>query len=332
MIGIIGTGSWGTSLANLVAKNGHSAVIYGRDEEIVNGINRSRKNSKFHPGITLHTNLSATNNLEEILQEADKIIFAAPSHSVRSFYAKMASMGFRKPFISTAKGIEHHTLKTISHIAKEYFPTGDVERYFCVLSGPSFAYDVIRDIPTAVTLASQDDETLHDVKDLFHARAFQVFLSHDVVGVELAGALKNVIALAAGATDGFGFGQSTRAALVARGIAEISRIGIALGAKSTTFSGLSGLGDLIVTCTSNLSRNRRVGLMLAQGKTFKQTIKEIGQVAEGVRTTKSAWKLSKKLNIETPIIEEIYQSLYGKKTIADAVENILNRESEIEND
>lgn len=331
MIGVIGTGSWGTSLANLVAQNGYKACMYGRDEDLVREINSKQTNTKFHPGITLHSNVTATTDLDRILCESEVLIFATPSYSARFFFEKIQKVGgLKTPFVSTAKGIEHASLKTLSNIAQEYFSKQMVETYFSVLSGPSFAYDVARGIPTAVTLASRSDQTLDHIKKLFHSRAFQVFLSHDVFGVELAGALKNVIAIAAGATDGFGFGQSTRAALIARGIAEISRLGISLGAKTSTFSGLSGLGDLIVTCTSDLSRNRRVGLMLAQGKTFKQTITSIGQVAEGIRTTKSAWKLSKQHNIETPIIEETYQALYGKKSIKDAIEAILNRKAEIE--
>lgn len=331
MVTVIGGGSWGTALAQLIARNGHPVRLWVRDAARAAAMRRTRTNPGFHDGVELHPDLSPESDFDAALAGARTVVLAVPSYASRAIFERLAPrVAPDAVLVSTAKGIERETGLTLSRIATEYFSEEKVARDFTVLSGPSFAYDVVREIPTAVTLAGRERARLRGLEPLFHAKSFHVFFSDDVTGVELAGALKNVVAIAAGALDGLGFGQSTRATLIARGIREISRIGEKMGARADTFSGLAGLGDLILTCTGDRSRNRRIGLALAQGKTIKQAIAEVGQVAEGIRTAKSAWELSSKLGAATPIIEEIYRALYEGKPLAASVESILNRSAEAE--
>ncbi|HLG20826.1 MAG TPA: NAD(P)H-dependent glycerol-3-phosphate dehydrogenase [Bdellovibrionota bacterium] len=330
-ITILGGGSWGTALAEVQSRAGHAVVLWDRNETRSRQVQRTRINAAYYPNLELHSGIRIELSLIKALSDADVILLAVPSHTVRDLLSKIKSSLPPETFlVCAAKGLEADTLDTLSIVASEVLGQTWVQNHYCVLSGPSFAREVIRKIPTALTVAANDIGTARSVQEICHTDTFQLFASDDVIGVELAGALKNVVAIAAGASDGLGFGLNARAALITRALAEITRIGVKKGAHPLTFSGLSGLGDLLLTCTGDLSRNRQVGLKLAQGKPLKTILREIGQVAEGIRTAKAAHRLAQEMKVAAPILEEIYLTLYDRKPLRQAVADLLARAPEEE--
>ncbi|MFH1263118.1 MAG: NAD(P)H-dependent glycerol-3-phosphate dehydrogenase [Pseudomonadota bacterium] len=330
-ITVIGAGSWGTALAEVQARLGHKVFLWDKDTDILADIAKTRQNRRYHPGHRLSKNVIVESDLRRPVHRSDLVVLAVPSFSIRDALTKVAPcLKTDAIVVSTAKGIETETLETPSAVALEVLGKKETTRRYAVLSGPSFAHEVIRSLPTAVTVAAFDRKTAKRVQDLCHTDTFQIYTSDDVIGVELAGALKNVIAIAAGAIDGLGFGFNARAALITRGLAEILRIGVKKGANPLTFSGLSGLGDLFLTCTGDLSRNRRVGLKLAQGKSLRVALKEVRQVVEGIRTAKAAYRLARTLRVDAPIIEETYLTLHEGKSLAQAIKDLLARAPEAE--
>jgi glycerol-3-phosphate dehydrogenase (NAD(P)+) len=333
-VGVIGAGSWGTTLANLLAANGLETNLWVFEEDLCETIRKTRENSIYLPGFRLHDNLHAHSTLEKVVQDCRLLVMVVPSHVYRGVVMKMIPhMREDAIVVSATKGIENETLLTMSGIWRELLPPKSRIRELC-LSGPSFAKEVMQNIPTAVTLAGDDIETTREVQQVISTNRFRVYTSLDKVGVELAGALKNVIALAAGVCDGLGFGYNTRAALITRGLAEISRLGVKMGAHPLTFSGLAGIGDLLLTCTGDLSRNRTVGFQLGQGKKLDEILGGMRMVAEGVITAKSTHFLAKRMEVEMPISEEIYRVLYEGKEPLKVVRDLMERDlkHELEHD
>ena len=328
-IGVVGAGSWGTAISILLAKKGYEVKIWDRNKSTLDEINISRENIKYLPGVLIPSELNGVSNLEECIDKADVIVMAIPSHAMRSVCEGMQKLV--KPnqvFVSLAKGIENSSLKRMSEIIEEYYPDNRI----AVLSGPSHAEEVSRDIPTTVVSTSKSKDTAELVQDIFITPKFRVYTNPDIIGVELGGAIKNIIALGAGISDGLGYGDNTKAALMARGIAEMARLGVAMGAQPLTFAGLSGIGDLIVTCTSMHSRNRRAGILIGNGKKVDEALDEVKMVVEGVNTTKSTYELSQKTGIEMPITREIYNVLFMGKDPKYAVSGLMlrNKTHEIE--
>jgi glycerol-3-phosphate dehydrogenase (NAD(P)+) len=330
-ITVSGVGSWGTALAEVQARLGSRVFVWDRDTDLLEDIARTRQNRRYHPGHKLSRNIVVERDLPAAIAKSSLVILAVPSFSIRDQLERIAShLREEAIVVSTAKGIEVDTLKTPFDVAVDVMGKREAARRYAVLSGPSFAHEVIRGMPTAVTIASSSPRTARNVAETCHSETFRIFLSHDVIGVELAGALKNVVAIAAGAVDGLGFGHNARAALITRGLEEITRIGVKKGANPLTFAGLSGLGDLILTCTGDLSRNRRVGIKLGQGKSLRVALKEVKQVVEGIRTAKAAYRLSKLLRVDAPILEETYLTLHEGKSLEKAIEDVLARAPEKE--
>lgn len=326
-IAIIGAGSWGTAVGVLLSKNGNDVLIWDRDVELVEQIINKRENLKYLPGILLPSSLKGAYTNDEAIKGSDIIVMAVPSQAMRNAcQSLMGHIATNQIIVSLAKGIEMGTHKTPSGVIEEYFPDNPI----CVLSGPSHAEEVSRDIPTTVVCASRSQQVAEKVQDLFISPKFRVYTNPDVIGVEIGGAVKNIIALAAGISDGLGFGDNTKAALMTRGIAEISRLGEALGAEPQTFSGLSGIGDLIVTCTSMHSRNRRAGILIGQGKSVEEALKEVRMVVEGVNTTKSTFELAESLNIDMPITSQLFQVLFQGKSPLYAVSELMMRDKKHE--
>ena len=333
-IGVIGAGSWGTALAILLAGKDYSVNLWGHRAEHVDLLLRDRQNKKYLPGIPFPTKLTPVHDFKQAVEGTPIIIMAVPSHSYREVFIQIA------PFlcgncrvISAVKGIENTTLKTMTQIMAEIvaeFTLGDKNIEFGVISGPSFAKEVAKEVPTAVTVGFQNILTAKEIQKIFVTDFFRVYASCDIIGLEISASLKNIIAIAAGVCDGLGYGLNTRAALITRGLAEIQRLGMALKAEPSTFSGLSGLGDLLLTCTGDLSRNRTVGLKLGEGKTLDQIKSEMKMVAEGIKTTKSAYDLAQRMNIEMPILEQVYNIIYKEKNCSEAVRDLLNRELKVE--
>ncbi|GBD97077.1 MAG TPA: NAD(P)-dependent glycerol-3-phosphate dehydrogenase [Nitrospirae bacterium] len=320
-IAVIGAGSWGTTLANLLAEKGYNVSLWTYEQELADEINRTNINSVYLPGIPLSNNIEATAGLRDAVKKARYILNVVPTQFTRSVFSETA--GFipdDAEIVSASKGIEHGTLLTVSAILKDL--TG---RRISVLSGPSFAEEVIKKLPTAVTIASEDNDTGLLLQDIFNTDYFRVYTNTDVPGVELGGALKNVMAIASGISDGLGLGASTRAALITRGLAEMIRLGAAMGAREKTFGGLSGLGDLVLTCTGTLSRNYTVGYKLGRGEKLTGILSNMKMVAEGVATSKSAYELSRKHHVEMPIIEQIYKVINKEKKPVDAVKELMAR-------
>jgi len=325
-IGVIGAGSWGTTLANLLAKKGERVTLWAYEADLVQRMNERRENELFLPGITLSTNLSCTNDLSEAVSAKDFVVVVTPSQVMRKVLTNaLASISPGTLLISASKGIENDSLQLMSEVLDEIFPRGSgIEIAF--LSGPSFAREVAKDMPTAVVAASKDAETSREVQHLFSTDMFRVYTNGDIVGVELGGSVKNVMAIAAGVSDGLGFGSNTRAALITRGLAEMTRLGITKGAVPSTFAGLAGMGDLVLTCTGDLSRNRTVGMELGKGRKLDDILSSMKMVAEGVKTTLSTYQLSKKLGVEMPIVDQMYQILYENKDPLEAVSDLMTRE------
>ena len=329
-IGVVGAGSWGTTLANLLAKKGYPVTLWVFEEDLVGRLQENRENDMYLPGFTLSENLSFTNSIEEAVSGKDLVLMVPPSQIMRMVMTQ--ALPYFAPdalVVSASKGIENNTLLTMSEVITEVAPPALSER-LSFLSGPSFAREVAADIPTAVAVASEKEEVASRVQEIFSTEYFRVYTNNDVMGVELAGALKNVVALAAGVSDGLGFGHNTRAALITRGLAEMTRIGMAKGANPITFAGLTGMGDLVLTCTGDLSRNRTVGLKLGQGKTLKEILDSMNMVAEGVKTTLSAYQLAQKLGVDAPITEQMYRILYEDKDARQAVTDLMMRDLKAE--
>ena len=322
-VGIIGAGSWGTALATVLAGKGIDVRIFDVDEGHLRRMEQNRENVDYLPGVPLNEHIAMAWSSEEALKGADAVLFSAPAQHFRS--ALESALPFipeEALIINVAKGIEQGTHKRLSEIASEKI---DLNRYV-VLSGPSHAEEVGKAMPTTVATASVNLQAAEAIQDLFMTDRFRVYTTEDVVGVELGGALKNVIALGAGISDGMGFGDNAKAALMTRGLAEISRLGITLGAKFETFAGLTGVGDLIVTCTSMHSRNRRCGILMGQGMDPEAAVKEVGMVVEGMYTAEAAYELAKIAGVEMPIADAIYQITKGNLKAVEAIELLMGRE------
>jgi glycerol-3-phosphate dehydrogenase (NAD(P)+) len=327
---VIGAGSWGTALADLLASTGLPTTLWSYENEVAEAIEREHRNPRYLPEIALDPRLRATSEMEAAIRDATIVVSVSPSHVVRSVMKQAAP--YLRPdavVVSASKGIENQTLQSMDEVLGEVLPP-EIAARSTYLSGPSFALEVAQRQPTAVTVASRVHEAAEHVQSVFQTPDFRVYTSPDVRGVELGGALKNVIAIAAGAADGLGFGHNTRAALITRGLAEITRLGVALGAQPLTFAGLAGMGDLILTCTGALSRNRSVGVELGQGRSLDDILAGMIMVAEGVRTSRSARDLAQREGIEMPIVEEIYSVLFEGRDPRLAVENLMGREPKAE--
>jgi len=329
-IGVIGAGSWGTALAGMLAGKGYPVVLWAYEKELVERMKETRENDLFLPGFSLPSNLTFTADLSAAVSDKEMVLLVSPSQVMRLVVQQ--AVGDFNPgslIVSASKGIENGTLLTMSQVLRELLPSSCHQR-LAVISGPSFAKEVASGIPTAVVAAAPQQDIAEQVQNIFTNAAFRVYTNNDILGVELCGALKNVMALAAGVSDGLGFGLNTRAALITRGLAEIRRLGLALGAQAATFSGLAGMGDLVLTCTGDLSRNRSVGIALGQGKTLDEILNGMNMVAEGVKTTLSAYQLAAKVGIEVPITEQMYQILYQQKDPRQAVTDLLSRDLKAE--
>ena len=325
---VVGAGSWGTALAKLLSDKGCRITLWGQRQEHVDEIIGNRENLTYLPGFKLSDNLSATADLKEAVTDQPVVVMVVPSHGFRDVFRRLLPyLSDNTYVISAVKGIENDTQMTMDQVMEDELAGMDSAPllHLGVLAGPSFAKEVAAGVPTAVTVAAKSKEEALFFQEFFNAPLFRVYASTDLIGVELSGALKNIIAIAAGICDGLGYGTNTRAALITRGLAEISRLGIKMGAKPLTFSGLGGLGDLVLTCTGDLSRNRTVGIKLGQGKKLSTILDEMNMVAEGVKTTKSAWHLARKEEVEMPILEQVYQVLYNDKPCEAAVRDLLAR-------
>lgn len=324
-ITVLGAGSWGTALAMVLANNKHDCLIWSHREEQATEINKEHTNKKYLPETTLPTNLRATSDFQKAIQHATSIVIAVPTKAIREVCQNMIPLlDEKKLFVHVSKGIEPDSLKRISEMIEEELPTEVIEA-IVVLSGPSHAEEVVLQHPTTITAASENMIAAEKVQDMFMNNYFRVYTNDDVIGVEIGAALKNVIALAAGIVDGLGYGDNAKAALITRGLAEISRLGISLGAQAYTFSGLTGMGDLIVTCTSVHSRNWRAGNMLGKGSTLETVLEEMGMVVEGVRTTKAAHQLATKHNVDMPITAALYSVLFEHVNPKEAVDILMHR-------
>ncbi len=327
-IAVLGAGSWGTTLAMLLAEKNNDVVLWAYEKELAEVIKTKRENTFYLPGYTLPENIYPTNSLKEAVEACYIIISVVPSHAVRTVFTSLKGFMPDVPIVSATKGITIDTLQTVSQALKDILPESTF-RKFITLSGPSFAKEVVKRLPTAITLAGNDDILLKELQKLFARPYFRVYTNMDVIGVEIGGSLKNVMAIATGCSDGLGFGHNTRAALITRGLAEIKRLGLALGAQPSTFYGLSGIGDLVLTCTGELSRNRTLGFKVGQGMKLREILDEMsdhGTVAEGVRTARAAIELSKIHNVPMPITQEVYNLLYEGKDVHQVVNDLMMRE------
>lgn len=326
-ISFLGAGSWGTALAILCANNGHKVTVWSAVKEETNMLREKREHVDRLPGVKLPDSIVIEDDLKTACQDKDIIVFSTASPYIRST-AKLAEPYMEKGqiVVNVAKGIEDNTLMTLCEIIEDEIPQADV----AVLSGPSHAEEVSKRMPTTVVVGAKSEKTAAFVQDVFMGNNFRVYVSPDMVGIELGGALKNVIALAAGIIDGMGLGDNTKAALMTRGIAEISRLGMELGGKMETFFGLSGIGDLIVTCTSTHSRNHNCGYLLGKGKTLEEAKQEIKQVVEGVNCAKAAMALANKYHVNMPIVEQINAVLFENKSAEQALSDLILRERVIE--
>ncbi|MCF6462723.1 NAD(P)H-dependent glycerol-3-phosphate dehydrogenase [Clostridium sp. Cult1] len=326
-IGIIGGGSWGTALAILLSNNNHNVDIWVRDIRQIEEIREHKENKKYLPGVKIPENINVTDDISRVIYNKDMIVLSIASHGIRDVLNNNKKLFDEdQVIVNVAKGIENDTLLRVSQIVNEILPNNP----YAVLSGPSHAEEVGRNMPTTVVSASIDKRVAEYVQDIFMSPFFRVYTNPDVIGVELGGSLKNVIALGAGISDGLGYGDNTKAALMTRGIIEIARLGEKMGASSTTFSGLAGIGDLIVTCTSMHSRNRRAGILIGQGKTIKEATESVGMVVEGIRTTRSTYELAKKYQVIMPITNELYEVLYEGKDVKNSVVNLMLRDKKHE--
>lgn len=321
-VAVLGAGSWGTALSIVLSDKGHIVNLWGRNHEHIESLRSTRKNSKYLSGIELPENISMYTNITKCIEGCSVIVLAVSCQGIRSILEKIKGhVDKGQVFVNVAKGIENNTLLRISEIVNGYYPNN----YYVALSGPSHAEEVCKGIPTTIVSASKSRYAAEYIQNIFITPNLRVYTNPDVVGVELGGALKNVIALGAGISDGLGYGDNAKAALMTRGIREIARLGEAMGANIGTFAGLTGIGDLIVTCTSIHSRNRRCGIQLGQGKSLEESMASIGMVVEGVSTTKAAYGLAKEYNVEMPITNEIYKILYENCSAKESVSSLMLR-------
>lgn len=327
-ISVLGGGSWGTAIANLLAKKGHKTSLYIRNTDQAKAMEETRVNEKYLPGVKLDPSLALTSDMEEAVLGREVLVLGVPSSAARSTLEDIGSIRGQDPayLVNLAKGLEEGTGKRVSQVAQEVLPSFP----FVALSGPSHAEEVAQGIPTTIVAASQDQEAARMIQEAFTKDYFRVYTQADLVAVEMGGALKNIIALAAGLSDGLGYGDNTKAALMTRGMYEISKLGIKMGGQPASFQGLSGMGDLIVTCTSMHSRNRRFGIALGQGKSVDEAMDEVGMVVEGYRTTRVARDLGLKEGVEMPITYKLYQVLYEGMDPNQAVLDLMTRKSKRE--
>jgi glycerol-3-phosphate dehydrogenase (NAD(P)+) len=324
-VGVVGAGGWGTALAKLAAELGHQVTLWAYEPEVAQQIRETRLNSTFLPGVELPS-LEATNDLEQVVRERDLLLSVVPSHVVREVWSVAGRATQGAPLlVSATKGIETVTLATMAEVLRE--TTGrELHGRLAVLSGPSFALEVARRLPTAVVVAAQRLEVAQEVQRALSTDRFRVYTSDDMPGVEIGGAAKNVVAIAAGLADGLGLGHNTRAALITRGLAEITRLAMAKAANPLTLAGLAGMGDLVLTCTGDLSRNRTVGLKLGRGLPLDEVLAGTKVVAEGIRSAKACYDLARRLGVEMPITEAVHAVLYEGLTPMDAVERLMGRQ------
>ena len=326
-ITLCGGGSWGTAIARLLSNKGHKVNFYIRNKSVIDDIKENRENSKYLPGAKFINEINLTNDLDRVLNDIDVFVIAVPTSSIRELLENIRGKISKETIIvNLSKGIEVETLDRISEISSEVLK----DNPFVALSGPSHAEEVGKDIPTTLVASSSNLKAAEIIQREFSTSIFRIYTNPDLVGVEIGGALKNIIALAAGMNDGLGYGDNSKAALMTRGIYEMGKLGISLGANPHTFNGLSGIGDLIVTCTSMHSRNRRAGILIGKGMSMDEACKEVGQVVEGVKTVKSAYKLSKLKNIEMPITMALYQVLYEDYDPNKAVYELMTRKNKDE--
>ena len=332
-IAVLGAGSWGTALATVLSCKSGKVMLWGHNEKHIGEILAKRENTRYLPGVALAGNIQPTASLDEALKGTALVCAAIPSHAFRSVFEKIQLLLEKgATIVSAIKGIENTTLMTMTQVMEEVLSAHNnkIESKIAVISGPSFAKEVALGMPTAVTIGCKDIEWARKLQKIFVTDTFRVYASTDIIGLEISAALKNIIAIAAGICDGLGYGMNTRAALITRGLAEITRLGVVLGAEKETFFGLSGLGDLVLTCTGDLSRNRYVGIQLGKGRKLSGILEEMQMVAEGVKTTRSVYDLTRPLNIEMPILEQVYAILYTNKESSLAVKDLLARELKIE--
>lgn len=322
-VAVLGAGSWGTALALVLSDNGHEVTVWSIAQAEIDMLNSEHEHKDKLPGVILPDSMIFTTDLKEACQSKDILVLAVPSVYTRStaqLICPFISKG--QVIVNVAKGIEEDSLMTLSEIIEEEIPQANV----AVMSGPSHAEEVGRRMPTTIVVGANDKETAQCVQNIFMNKVFRVYISPDVLGIELGGALKNVVALAAGMADGLGYGDNTKAALITRGISEISRLGVEMGGKAETFAGLTGIGDLVVTCSSVHSRNRKAGVLIGQGKTMQEAMDEVQMVVEGVYSAKAAYALAKKYNVEVPIIEYVNRILFEDLSAADTVKELMSRE------
>ena len=323
---VIGGGSWGTALAAVLGNNGHDVTIWSYEEDVARALAEKHENPKYMPGIALPQRVTGTHDMAQALAGAELVVAVNPSHVTRPVMKQaLPYLPKATPIVSATKGIENDTLLTMHEVLEDVLPT-ELHPYLCCLSGPSFAKETMLKHPTLVVVASPWEKLAKKVQRIFANDYFRVYTSNDVAGVELGGSLKNVCAIAAGISDGMGFGSNTRAAIMTRGLAELVRLAVKKGANPITLSGLAGMGDLVLTCTGDLSRNRAVGLALGRGEKLKDVLAGMTQVAEGVRTAKSVHDLARKLGVEVPLHEAVYQILYEDLPAKAAVHSLTSRE------
>ncbi|MDX8359870.1 NAD(P)H-dependent glycerol-3-phosphate dehydrogenase [Cytobacillus sp. IB215316] len=324
-IAVIGSGSWGTALAMVLADNGHDVRIWGRNKKQIDEINTAHMNTQYLPEIELSPKIIGYSSLTEALQDVRTVVLAVPTKAIRDTLKKVKQI-ISEPItiVSVSKGIEPDTLLRISEIIEQELPESLLTDVV-VLSGPSHAEEVSLRHPTTVTVTSKNMDIAENIQDIFINQHFRVYTNPDLLGVEIGGALKNIIALAAGITDGLGYGDNAKAALITRGLAEITRLGSAMGANPLTFAGLTGIGDLIVTCTSVHSRNWKAGHMLGKGESLSEVLDNLGMVVEGVRTTKAAYQLANKMDVTMPITNALYDVLFEDKTAKEALDSLMQR-------
>jgi glycerol-3-phosphate dehydrogenase (NAD(P)+) len=326
-IAVLGAGSWGTALAILLARHGANVALWGHTPAEITALQRDRENRHYLPGIALPDRLQPTSDLAAALEGADEVLVVVPSHAFADVVRQVAELQPQLHSLSWAtKGFDPNSGRLLHEVARDLLP----HAHLAVVSGPTFAKEVAKGLPTAVTVAATDTEHAHRLAGYLHGDTFRAYTADDIAGVEVGGAAKNVMAIAAGIADGLGFGANARAALITRGLVEITRLGLELGGKPETFMGLAGLGDLTLTCTDNQSRNRRMGLALAAGKTIDQARAEIGQAVEGVGTAREVYQLARQLGVEMPITEQTYGVLYEGLDPHQAVLNLLQREPKSE--
>ncbi|NLY09888.1 MAG: NAD(P)H-dependent glycerol-3-phosphate dehydrogenase [Tissierellia bacterium] len=324
---VIGGGSWGTALARLLCNKGIDTTIYIRDKMQYHSMTENRVNEKYLPVIMLPMSLKYTNDLELGIRGRSNIVFAVPTYNFRKVLESVAPhINKDNVIINVAKGIENESLERLSEISYDLAP----KVAFVTLSGPSHAEEVALDYPTTVTVASDNVLAAKSTQELFSTKSFRVYTNPDLIGVELGGALKNVIALGSGIADGLGYGDNTKAALMTRGITEMAKLGVKMGAKTETFFGMAGIGDLIVTCTSMHSRNRRAGILIGKGKTAQEATEEVGMVVEGIKTTKSAYELKMRNNVEMPITDMLYRVIYEGEKVNNIIDDLMTRRSKDE--